>query len=104
MREMTIWLCYDFTIGGDRQGLYSWLDKHRAKECCDSAVIQYTFKEDFLAEIEQDVRKSVKLSDKDRLYIIWTDETGKTRGKFLNGGRMIPIWKNYWHTDPDIED
>lgn len=34
--KTVVWLSYDLGAKGDYDGLYSWLDNHKAKECGDS--------------------------------------------------------------------
>ena len=36
----TVWISYDLGIRGDYEGLYAWLDSHRAKECGDARGAQ----------------------------------------------------------------
>jgi hypothetical protein len=33
MKKIAIWFTYDLGVGGDFQGLYSWLDDREAIEC-----------------------------------------------------------------------
>ena len=100
-----IWISYDFGIKGDYNGLYTWLDNNDAKECgvglayCRFDVsklgIDSTDKQ-LIAKLTLDLRKSVKLSRTDRLYVIWKDSiTGKIKGEFVSGARKQAPWEGY---------
>jgi len=96
-----IWISYDLGISGDYTGLYTWLDKHQAKECGDSlAVIKMEIKGDVISTLKREIKKNVKLSPTDRIYIIYKDKTnGSVVGVFLFGGRKHAPWAGYGQTD-----
>ena len=99
-----IWISYDLGVDGDYDGIYYWLDKHRAKECGDStAYLKYEFKNNILKEIQDELTLDVKIRSKDRIYIIFYD--GKSyKGKFLFGSRKRSAWEGYSEFSEDIED
>lgn len=94
----TIWLSYDFGIRADYEGLYSWLDKYKAKECGASlAVFNYEYSKDIAKTIRSDIKKSVKITERDRIYIIYREREGRfaNKGVFIFGGRKGPPWAGY---------
>lgn len=96
MNKKTIWISFDLGFRGDYPGFYSWLDKYGAKECGDYlAVFQYKADQDILSEIEQEIKQNIQLSRGDRVYIIWQDDSGLMKGKFINGGRKRAQWQGY---------
>ncbi|HTV31965.1 MAG TPA: hypothetical protein VME69_02525 [Methylocella sp.] len=106
MPTSMIWISYDLGVSGDYEGLYSWLDSRKAKECGDSlAVISYTFKKDLLAELKAEISKNLKISKRTRIYVIHTDHaTKKSKGKFIFGGRRVAPWSGYATSESDIAD
>src|SRR5690242_6749034 len=97
MSEKTIWVSFDLGLKGDYTGMYAWLDTHDARECNNYlAILKYGDSKDFLAEIENEVRRCVKLAEDDRVYLIWKEEdTGKLKGKFIHGARKRAPWHGY---------
>ncbi|WP_316834594.1 hypothetical protein [Pedobacter nutrimenti] len=103
--KKAIWISYDFGLKGDYTGLYTWLDNNNAKECgiglayCSFDVSQLGIdKKDksLIEKITSDIKKSVKLSRTDRVYIIWKDSlNNKIRGEFINGARKQSPWEGY---------
>lgn len=98
--EKTFWISYDLGIRGDYTGLYAWLDKFGAKECGDSmAVMKVKINGDIVAALKRDLKKKVKLSHTDRIYLIYRDAaTGTVKGNFLFGGRKRAPWEGYGQT------
>lgn len=98
--EKTFWISYDLGIRGDYTGLYTWLDKLGAKECGDSmAVIKVKLRGDLIATLKRDLKKKIKLSITDRIYIIYRDsKTGTVKGNFVFGGRKRAPWEGYGQT------
>lgn len=44
--KKAIWISYDLGVKGDYEGLYAWLDDHKAIECGDSvAFINYSVRD-----------------------------------------------------------
>lgn len=103
-----IWMAYDLGIRGDYEGIYTWLDKHRAKECGDSlACLTYEFEGDLLEQLKQDIKESVEVSRKTRIYVTWQDpDTHKIKGRFIFGSRKSPPWSGYAieESDEDVEE
>lgn len=94
--QKVIWLSYDLGLRGDYEGLYAWLDQHKAKECGDSlAFISYEYEGDLIEHIEKSLRGSVRLEPKDRIYLIYEAEEGKQKGRFLFGKRKQAPWAGY---------
>jgi hypothetical protein len=89
-----VWLSYDLGVKGDYEGLYVWLDDHKAQECGDSlAYFQYAYTTDPMAELAEELKKSIAMTNATRLYaMIFDPETQKTRGQFLVGSRRIAPW------------
>jgi len=106
MADKTIWISFDLGLKGDYTGLYAWLDKYAAKECGNSlAVLKYDIEGNIPESIEQDIQKSVQLAPTDRVYVIWKDDTGLVKGKFINGGRKRAPWIGFGQSgDSQIED
>ena len=100
-----IWISYDFGLKGDYNGLYTWLDNNYAKECgIGLAYCLYDVSKlgidrsdkNLLDKLAVDIRKSVKLSRTDRIYIIWKDSnTDKIKGEFISGARKQAPWEGY---------
>ncbi len=89
-----VWLSYDLGIKGDYESLYAWLDDHDAKECGDSlAYFQYPYSTDPLAELAEELKKKISITNATRLYAIVVDpKTNKYRGRFLVGSRKSAPW------------
>jgi hypothetical protein len=98
-RKKAVWISYDFGLKGDYTGLYTWLDEHNAIECGHGiAFLLWDTKdvEHLTAEIEKNLKASVKLSKSDRIYVIWKEPThGKVKGHFINGSRRQSPWVGY---------
>lgn len=91
----TFWLSYDLGLKGDYEGLYQWLDEHRAKECGSAlAVFKLETDGDFVKNITDELKRVVQFKSDDRVYLIWRD--GKlNKGKFIVGGRKRAPWEGY---------
>jgi hypothetical protein len=80
-------------LRGDYEGLYEWLDEHDAEECGDSvAYMHYECDGDGLASMEQELRSAIEVTKKTRVYVVWQDRDGKTKGRFIIGRRRSPPW------------
>jgi len=100
-----IWISYDLGLKGDYPGLFAWLDNHKAVECGQSlAFFFYEIKADPSMIIDKalehklydDISKNVKLSNSDRVYIIWRDDvSNKVKGTFINGARKQNPWEGF---------
>ena len=97
--KKAVWISYDLGIKGDYQGLYAWLDDHKAIECGNSvAFIQYNMKNDLINELKEDLKSNVDFKPGDRVYIIRRELVkGKNlvRGSFIFGKRKSNPWEGY---------
>ncbi len=106
MQKARVWLSYDLGVGGDYEGLYTFLDTLGAKECGDSlAFFEYEYKSDLGRELKDEIREKVNLNKNDRVYIIatyYTQEGNKKfLAKFLYGKRKRPPWQGYAKVEYD---
>lgn len=91
---MTFWIMFDLGVKGDYQNAYRWLDNHKAVECGNdlAAVPDYSYAEDFLKELTADLSSSINIEKKDKIYVIYKNESGQPVGKFIFGNRRFPRW------------
>lgn len=102
--KKAVWLSYDIGVKGDYEGLYIWLDNHEAVECGDSqAFFFYMANEDLIIELKEELKQSVELRKRDRIYVIWKDGD-KIRGKFIFGNRKAAPWTGYGNKETEIEE
>ncbi len=106
MKKHILWLSYDLGIDGDYENLYSWLDKHDARECGDSiAFVNFSVKKDPVAEIKKSLKDAVSIRKKDRIYLIFKDASGNIKGRFIFGRRKAAPWRGYAEiSDPNFWD
>lgn len=92
-----VWISFDLGVQGDYEGLYTWRDGHQAKDCGDSlAFINYEHSGDLLRALSTDLKRSVTLGKRTRVYVIYREpKTAKMKGKFIFGGRKAPAWSGY---------
>lgn len=104
--KRTIWISYDLGVRGDYEGIYTWLDEHEAEECGDSlALLKYEFSGDLIEDLKKDIKDSVELTKKTRIYVIWRDaKTKKMKGRFIFGTRKSPPWTGYATGEEGLED
>jgi len=103
MKKNLIWISFDLGVNGDYEGMYAWLDKHKAKECGDSlACLQYTHSGALLEEIRKNLDDAVKLNGRSRIYVIHLAE-GRMKGSFIAGNRKSSPWTGYGVTG-DLEE
>lgn len=101
-KKRTFWLSYDLGLKGDYNSLYTWLDKHKAKECGDSiAYFEFTFKDNAREEIKKDLLDNIEFKKTDRIYLIWTDDAMKSQGTFIIGHRKQAPWEGYFSTETE---
>jgi len=95
--KSAIWISFDLGVQADYEGMYAWLDNHKAKECGDSlAFLNYEYTGSLLKKLTADIRKSVKTTKRTRIYVIYRDpETKKMKGNFILGGRKAPAWSGF---------
>jgi hypothetical protein len=89
-----IWLSFDLGIKGDYEGMYRWLDAHKASECGDStAAFYYEYTGDLKTSLKTDIETAIEIDKKSRIYLIY--QAGKTKGSFIIGERKSPPWAGY---------
>ena len=94
--EKLVWISFDLGVSGDYESMYAWLDEHHAKECGDNlAAINFEPRRDLVAELKSDIKKSVELNKKSRIYIIYKSEKGTMKGTFVHGTRKQAPWTGY---------
>lgn len=101
MIDKRIWLSYDLGIGGDYEGLYSFLDSYGARECGNSiATLEYPIKKDddslLVKSIKDELANYIKLDRKTRIYLVRrvvTEDGTYIRGSFIFGGRRAAPWE-----------
>jgi hypothetical protein len=104
MAKHLVWVSFDLGIHGDYEGMYTWLDQHKAKECGDSvACFWYEHPGDLLQDIKQDLTAKVSFNTNHRVYVIRLED-GKPRGKFILGGRRAPPWAGHAPSEEQGED
>ncbi|HLM43358.1 MAG TPA: hypothetical protein VEY88_20785 [Archangium sp.] len=105
--KSTIWLSYDLGVKGDYDGLYSWLDSHGARECGESVAFipNYAHSRALLESLREDLKGAVEIGQYDRIYVIYENDEGKMKGKFLFGRRKRAPWTGFSpSTEGDVED
>ncbi len=107
MKKMTIWLTYDLGVGGDFQGIYSWLDDHKAIECGNNnAYIRnyeyldnITTDDEFVAALKDELESKITFKPGNRIYIVRQSIDGKNKGKnigsFVIGKRKASPWEGF---------
>lgn len=99
--SIRIWISYDLGIRGDYEGLYKWLDEHKAVETgnsCASFVMNFSSNDDDV--VKKELLESLNEVDtrNARIYVIrksMFDGKVGTRGGFLIGGRKSNPWEGY---------
>lgn len=104
--KSAVWISYDFGVRGDYEGIYTWLDDHGAIECGDSiAFLKYEFSGDLIQALKKDIKDSVDVTKKTRIYVIWRDPTTeKMKGRFILGTRKSPPWTGHASGEEELED
>ena len=93
--QRVLWMWFDLGVRGDYQGIYAWLDSHKAKECGDNfAYLSYEFKGDLIGSLTADLRKAMEVTNRTRVYIVWSeqDDSRVMKGKFIFGRRKAAPW------------
>ena len=95
--KRALWVSYDLGVQGDYEAMYVWLDEHQAEECGDSlAYLNYTHTGPLLKALTTDLKKSVELTKRARIYVIYREpDTKKMKGKSIFGGRKAPPWSGF---------
>lgn len=104
--KQRVWLSYDLGVKGDYEGIYSWLDSYEADECGDSfATFVFNYESDVVSELRTEIEKNIEIRKRDRVYLVFKNEDGKTVGKFLFGNRKAAPWVGYaGHKVADEDD
>jgi hypothetical protein len=96
-KRKSFWLSYDMGLKGDNESLFSFLDTVGATECV-SNLAYFTYEchtDDYPNEIKNIIKDEVKIDKNDRFYLIWKDEAGAIKGRFLFGGRKRSPWEGF---------
>jgi hypothetical protein len=95
--KSAVWVSYDLGVQGDYEGMYAWLDEHEGQECGDSlAFLNYDHAGPLLEALTTDLRKSLELTKRTRIYVIYREpDTKKMKGRFIFGGRKAPPWSGF---------
>jgi len=100
-----IWMAFDLGVRGDFEGMYEFLDAHKAKECGDSVgAFLYEYQGDLVRELTKDLKKSVEFDKRSRVYAIFPGQDGKYKGRFVVGRRKSPAWAGHGPSQGDEED
>lgn len=100
-----VWMSFDLGVRGDYEGMYEFLDAHRAKECGDSiGVFSYEYKKDLVGELLKELKEDVDFDKRSRVYLIYPSKKGPCTGKFIVGKRKSPPWTGYGPSQEDEED
>ena len=102
---MRIWLSFDLGVSGDYEGMYAWLDDKNAQECGASvASFLCSDEHDLLTSLKSEIEEAVTLNKRSRVYVVHKDDHGKSKGKFLIGGRKSAPWEGYGGHDETDDD
>lgn len=95
--KSAVWISFDLGVQADYEGMYAWLDEHQAKDCGDSlAFVNYEYSGFLLDALTEDIRRSVQITKRTRIYVIYREqETKKMKGSFIFGGRKAPPWSGF---------
>jgi hypothetical protein len=101
-----IWISYDLGVRGDYEGLYMWLDDHKAKECGDAvAFLTYRYDGELPEKLKADLKNSIAVDKRTRIYLIYREPaTDKIVGKYIFGGRKAAPWAGYASADAGAVD
>ena len=104
--KKAVWISFDLGVNGDYEGMYAWLDTHSARECGDSvAFVEYEVRTtDLVPTLKRDLKTSVELGKKSRIYIIYRNDDGKVKGSFLFGSRKQAPWTGYGTSAEESSD
>lgn len=93
-KKQIIWLSFDLGLRGDYEGLYAWLDRHKAKECGEGvAFLAYPHDGETLpTKLKADLKKSVTFDKRTRVYVIWRNKEQVMKGRFIVGSRRAAPW------------
>ena len=103
--KKAVWISFDLGVKGDYESLWAWLDEQHAKECVGNlAFINYSYKSDLIKSLRDELKKTIEVDKRTRIYAIWRDEeTKKVKGRFLFGGRRVSPWAGYGAEEESLE-
>ena len=102
---MRIWLSFDLGVSGDYDGMYAWLDDKQAQECGPSVASFLCSQEhDLVPSLKSEIKEAVVLNKRSRIYVVYKDDQGRSKGRFLIGGRKNPPWDGYGRHDETDDD
>ena len=85
--------CITFELKtADTSSVYTWLSQHHALECGvgTAFVPDYEYETMFYNELAEDL---LKLEEKKkRAYVVYPEDTGNMRGRFVIGERSVNPW------------
>lgn len=101
--ERLIWLSFDLGVSGDYEGMYAWLDDHRAKECGSSvACFQFSCDGDIDEALKTEIADAVSLNKRSRVYLVYWDKN-RLKGRYIIGRRKSAPWDGYG-TGEELDD
>ena len=103
--KKAIWMSFDLGVKGDYEGLYHWLDQHKAREC--SGTLSFFFcdaKTDVATELKKSLKEAVEIDSKARIYIIFLGKDKKMKGRFLFGNRKAASWAGFAPGEPEEDE
>lgn len=105
--QETIWLSYDLGVIGDYSNFFRWLGDVNAVECGDCVAyvkIDVPETESLPDFVKRHLESYVTFSKSDRVYIIWKNADGKSKGRFIVGKRKATPWQRYGKAGDDDDD
>lgn len=93
-------------VGGDFQGMYSWLDDNEATECgSNNTFFNYSYPDniqtdnEFVEFLKNELESKINFKPGNRIYIIRKsidkNKNGKTIGSFIIGKRKANPWEGF---------
>ena len=103
MKTIAIWLTYDLGVGGDFQGLYSWLDDKGAIESGNNnAYFKYSYPKNITSDtqlvetLKKELEETVSFKAGNRIYIVRKSlSKDNSIGSFVIGKRKASPWEGY---------
>ena len=103
--KKAVWMSYDLGVKGDYEGLYLWLDSHKALECSGTlSFFSFEMKKDLVTELKKSLKEAVEIDAKSRVYIVSLDQNKKMKGRFLFGGRKAAPWAGFAPAETQEEE
>ncbi len=95
------WIAFDLGFGADYEGLFVWLDKHKAYECTPN-VATFTSRKTS-EDLEEELKDILSDNKKARIYIVYPRE-GKYYGRWLLGRRKFSPWSGYHIAASEVDE